>query len=259
MGVFLLLKALVVTVTAVEFPIDRALAESELSLCADGGEIGVGVLVEQPPPGFEGPASHEDHGAVGNGQVHAEGVVGVVPVHDKTLQDGVAGATAQVERFGRRLGMRLPVRIGKRGEHLDPVGQPVPGAGKDVDALVRGAQKVEPRAVVVEPVRGREGVEVPRGWIVGIEHWLVGPAIVQHAVVQRDAGKIELRAQNEAALGREGGAECSRNVAGRCVRGGKRRALAVRRLDPPLVTIAGADDEVRPAVAAAELDSRSGR
>ena len=72
-----------------------------------------------------------------------------------------------------------------------------------VGALVRRAQEVEAPAVVVKAIGCREVVEIAGARIVRIEHRGVN-AIVQHAVVKRDAGAAsKARAEDEASLRRE--------------------------------------------------------
>ena len=191
-------------------------------------------------------------GPVGDREIGAEGIERVARRDNEVVVDRIAAAVAEAQRLRGRLGRRSAVRIGRLREQREVRRQLVSRAGVEVDALVRRAQVIERRPVVVEAISRGEGLEIAAARVVRIERRDVGAAVVEHTVAQRDAGATgEVRAEDKAALGGEARTVRSRNIAAAGVRIREPRALAVGRFNAALVGIAGAQHDMRGVVAAA--------
>ena len=257
MRVVLGLAAAVLAVASVELPGEIAPQPFGLAIRAKGAEPGIGALEEQPLAGFQRAATEELQRAFAGGQVHAEGVVGVLRRDEEIVGDQAAATVAETERFGRALGGGLAPGIGNRGEQFRAGGEFPAGAGEQVKALVGGSQIVVVRAVVVEAVGGGESVKVAGRRIGRIEIRNVGSAVVEHAIVEGDAGAAsEVGPEDEAALRRERGTEGARHVATAGTGVGKGRTLPRGGIDSALVAPACADHQVsaRPVNAPLQAD-----
>ena len=166
------------------------------------------ALEKQPRAGLKRPAAEEFQRAAAGRKINAERVVGVARRYEEVVGDWAAAAVAQAKRFGRCLGGRCTPGIGSRGEDLQSGPCCIPGAGEQVDALVRRSEVVVVGAVVVEAVRGHKGVEVCGCGVGRIEGGNIGAAVVQYAVIQGNAGaRSKIGPEHEPALRSEGGAK----------------------------------------------------
>ena len=243
-GALLLLPASILAPVGGKFPEQRPPTQCEFALQHDIQEPCVHLLLEDPRAGFQRSPPEEDQAAVGDRELGAEGVVALLGGNDDVLQNRVAAATAEAERFRRASGGRLAPRIGRLGEQTHRAAELVAQRGEEVEALIRRQQIVEAIAVVVEAVAGGEAVEVAARRLRRVER-RPAHAVVQRAVVQRDVGAAEVRPENEPPLRREGRAAAI--LATRAERAGERRLGAIRGVDLAFVDVGEARQHAPPA------------